>query len=1464
MRRIVKVTGFGLAGVAGLLLALLLGLLVAANTDTGRAWIAAAAEDALSTAQAPATVSGIAGTFPQDLRLARLVLRDRDGAWLTVENARLAWRPLALLRGRLEVAVAGAERIALARLPAGAPAAPPPEEAPGPALDLPQLPLALRLDRLAVDRLELGAPVAGTAAAFEIAGQAAAPAAGAITSRLALQRLDGPPETLRAEAAFDRGAGTLRLDVDLDAPPGGLAAGLLDLPVRGPIRLDLAGDGPLDAWPGRVSADLGGLASLEAELRLTDRRRLALTGTADAPGLLDATTRRLLGGPVELDLALRRTDGLAAEIARGRLATGTLDVRLSGRLSADAGTLDATAAAELTDPAPLNALAAPGELAGISATVHATGPFAAPELRLDARAARAGVAQAGAEELALRARYTPEQGLMRGALSLEATAPRTVLTAPALKGFDGAPLELALDGRLDLAALALDQARLRAALGELSLAADGTAGLSPLAGDLRVDASLPELGRFAPLVGSELAGQATLTGQLALGGPEGLLRATVSGGLRKLALQDPALAALLGERVQLAGDLALGEDGQLTVSGLGLEAAAAQLRADLTVPAGDGALNGRLSAQVPEVSTLGPALGLDLAGAAELAATLEGPAADPAVVAELRVRETAVAGQRLGTVTLKAEADTLASGPNGRVTLEADASPLGPLDTAARFALAGERLRLSELRADAPGLSLRGPRLAVPLAGGPLEGELRITSDGLGPPLRRAAGLALDGRGEVAATLGPDGDGGQRVELAGTLSGLALPDGGPTVRRLDIDGRVEDAFAAPQARLEVALAGAAAGPATFDRLTVTAEGTPQRLDLALSGEGRSDRPVTLDAAAEVALEGAAQRVTLSRLEAALGDRRLALRQPAVLRRAGAELAVQDVALQVGDGLLRLDAAKDARRVDARVSAEAVPLSYTALVLKSPRLSGALDGTLRLEGPLGAPDGAADLTLSRLGVDGTDLPPLDLRLTGTLEDGRRAQLESRLTGLGETPFELQADLPVAVALAPATAGLRDDGRLDAALAWEGAVAPLMPLVPVTGHRLTGRADLAFEAAGTPADPQVTGRARLDTARYENLDTGTLLTDLALTVTADGRRLEVTRFQARDGGSGTLTLAGGATLDPERDVPVDLRIRADSAKLVRLDYLVADADVDMDVTGTLEDMDVAGTVTVRGAEASLPQSLPPEVAELDVVTEAELQRRRQAERAARRSGEAPAPAAKAGGRIGLDIRVALPGQVFVRGAGLDSEWAGELSVTGTAAAPVVTGDLEAVRGRVSLLNKTFALEQGRVAFGGGREIDPRVDVRAVNEGDDLTAVVTVSGPASRPELALSSTPELPQDQVLSRLLFGKNPSQLGPVESAQLAAAVAQLSLGGTGPGILDRIRNAAGVDVLQIGGDAETGPTVEAGKYVTEEVFVGVEQGATAESSAVTVEVDLTDRITLESDVGVTGRSSIGIRYQWDY
>src|SRR3546814_8703577 len=87
-------------------------------------------------------------------------------------------------------------------------------------------------------------------------------------------------------------------------------------------------------------------------------------------------------------------------------------------------------------------------------------------------------------------------------------------------------------------------------------------------------------------------------------------------------------------------------------------------------------------------------------------------------------------------------------------------------------------------------------------------------------------------------------------------------------------------------------------------------------------------------------------------------------------------------------------------------------------------------------------------------------------------------------------------------------------------------------------------------------------------------------------------------------------------------------------------------DLAFTGRLPDYRLAGTVTVLPSEIRIPEQLPPSVIELDVteVRDGVIVRSPDPHRA--EEGEASAP-------VALDLRIDIPGQVFVRGRGLERD-------------------------------------------------------------------------------------------------------------------------------------------------------------------------------------------------------------------
>ena len=100
--------------------------------------------------------------------------------------------------------------------------------------------------------------------------------------------------------------------------------------------------------------------------------------------------------------------------------------------------------------------------------------------------------------------------------------------------------------------------------------------------------------------------------------------------------------------------------------------------------------------------------------------------------------------------------------------------------------------------------------------------------------------------------------------------------------------------------------------------------------------------------------------------------------------------------------------------------------------------------------------------------------------------------------------------------------------------------------------------------------------------------------------------------------------------------------------------------------------------------------------------------------------------------------------------------------------------------------------------------------------MTVRINVSGRSNNPQIAFTSTPGLPQDEIVSRILFGSSVTQISALQAVQLAASLNSLRGSGGGLNPLGRLRSATGISRLRIL-DADTatgrGTAVAAGLYI---------------------------------------------------
>src|SRR5260370_29250332 len=290
-----------LGGGLGLLLALLLAIFGWLQTGIGQAWLGDAVARAVSSPDFSVSIHGLGGLVPFRMSAERVEIADRAGAYLNLRDIGLEVAPAAVLAGRVHIRSLRVAEIAMAR-PTTAPST-------TPFIDyfrVPQLPVAVSLDRLAVGHLALASPVLGESVVATIEGSAVL-AGDKARITLDLHRIDGAAGNMLMALELAAAEPALRLQLRASEPTGVLFDRLLRRSDHLALALAVEGTGALADWHGRLTAPARTLARYDAELTLAAAAEpvLGVTGTAEIAALLPADIAALLCDKGALSLRAR-------------------------------------------------------------------------------------------------------------------------------------------------------------------------------------------------------------------------------------------------------------------------------------------------------------------------------------------------------------------------------------------------------------------------------------------------------------------------------------------------------------------------------------------------------------------------------------------------------------------------------------------------------------------------------------------------------------------------------------------------------------------------------------------------------------------------------------------------------------------------------------------------------------------------------------------------------------------------------------------------------------------------------------------------------------------------------------------------------------------------------------------------------------------------------------------------------
>jgi translocation and assembly module TamB len=1411
--------------------------------DSAREWLTEKIEGAVESPDMHLKLGTIEGSIPTDFTITTVTLADSQGVWLTIDRLRVVMSPSALFLRSAKIDSLEAASVVVTRAPISTqPAAPSDPDAPL----LPSLPVDIDLKKLVVERLELGPALLGEQAVLRIAGALLLEhSGGALDTTLSVARIDDKPGKADIAAAYKPDENTLTLSVDASEPAGGVMARALSIPGLPPVQVTLNGNGTLDDWAGKLTAMAGEAA--------------APTGTLNA----DATIKKVPEGHA-LTLA---AGGNFAPLIAG-LAGETVTPLIGPTPTLNASVLRAPSGAITVRPLDLTVAAA-------TATVN--GDIAADYNSLNLR----WTLQAGPEStlhplVPLSWREGVVEGSAEGALNalnvaVNATLRDLAADDPALSPLTGPETTLAARARIDVGSgqVSLETLALNAAAARAE--AKGTIGGWGQTADLTLSASADDLAPLSDLAGRPLAGAVALSGPVRRGA-DGVLTTELTGSFDRLATGTPA-DAVLGDKATLALAARMEPDGAMRLTDLTIDGRNGKLTGNAALA--NNQVDARTTLTVAKLEPLGGALGTPMEGSAMLEATARGPLDAIEAQAKLNARDLVVQGRRLGATEVQATAAGLPATPNGTVLARTNLDKT-PLSLDGRYALREQTLRLDGLTIANGSNRITGQAqvaLDTLLATGRLEGALPNLNG-----LSALAGMPLGGGATFSLTLDGKGDK-QAANLTADATNLRVEGqgenpGGPllTARRLTARADVADALGTPSGKARVEMTDGNAAGNDLRSVTASVDGSLAKGSFQANAVGAGAQPVALDLAGNLTREGEATRIRLDRLQARYAGEDLRMTAPATILLAERRYEVKELRLSSGNARLAADLGMNGDRLSGEMTIDRLPLALAKLASPTLRLDGVANARASLGGTLRNPRADATLRVSGLKAQQTTqagLPGIDATVDAQWRD-RRLSMTSRIA-MPKNAGTLTANAAVPLVMDPDSyaVSLPPNGALEAAVNGTLDLSLANDILASSGDRARGSLQLDVRAGGTVEKPSLGGSVVLANGRYENRASGAVITNIQARLVGDGDVFTIQSFQGRTRNGGAISASGVIRPAAPADRQLDIALKADNARLVEIDIATAEIGANLTLTGGFANARLAGPVDIRRAEIQIPDRMPASVVDLKV-TEVGKGRARGTTQVSTAGGTRripqpeEAPPAATPFVLALDMTVNAPNQIFVRGRGLDAELGGNLRVGGTAAAPELTGRFSILKGSLNLLARNFEFKRGIFDFDGG--LDPRLDLLAEATANGITAQVVVSGTPRQPKIELTSPQGLPQDEVLAGVLFGKSVGDLSAAEAVQLAQSAAALAgVGGGGGGILDRVRRSIGVDRLDFTqGENGKGGAVQAGRYVSDRVYVGVEQGIGANQSRAKVEIDITKNLKGTASVGANSDTQFGLTYEKDY
>lgn len=1465
MIRFIKIIALAICLILALAAYTVWGAFELIQTPSGKQQLMKLIEEASEAGGQPLKIGSLQGEFPSSLTLTDIQVSDSQGVWLKIDRLDARWNPWDLMEGKVKIREISFLTVDLLRKPfPKEPAVDKPSN--GKSAGLPILPVSVEVDYLGAQAIRLGEKVVGESVLFSFESQLAyLGLTQGLTLMLNAQRTDDTPGSLDVEVSFLPQSKQLKLNLNAQEPPGGVLVRVLKVPELPEMSATVKGEGSLEDWISRYEFHAGESVTLDGTAHIktlaSEKYSLDILMNANLSPLVDPKLRGILQDPVTLTTHLNIDRAEIFEIQKFDISNAAFKVGLKGSIHAQNNKFDLNYSLVPRNDQFYQSLAPGLRWKALKVSGTTKGSMDRPGIDLNLESASFSHNDFLVPSINVNIKAAPdrplgEKGMILG-VSGNGFLSQPKGPSPAIEQLIPDQLKFKLQSAVHLDQRQIDLQYLETSINALKMVLKGRIDEWGQNAKINIEINSPDISKFSEIATTKLAGDFNLNLDIDAQDSGQTIQTKILSVVNHLDTEFPEVKVITGDQVSLEGVVRRDKKGRIEVEELKLDGAAvsAVVNASLTA---DQKLASKWSVNLPRLARLSKIANKKLSGQLSVRGTANGAVNSPTITANISSNNLIVDGNSVDEAQLNVTVGNLLKAPAGTLATKVRFNDLDA-STSTQFILRNnDRLDLNKIRILGLGSEINGD-LKVNLKPVSIVGSLNgLVHDY--SSINELSKQKLSGNTEFDAKF--SNEAGQTVKISTLIEKFRLDGETPlSVQAVQFSGLVTNALKKPQISSQINILEAVHPQGTLESMNLKIQGAIEEMDYNLQAQAtQKDGPTgKLNATGKLSIDGDSKQLAMNTLSGAVGAIPFKLTQPALLKISGSDIELNGFVINIKEGLVASDFKKNTTGIFANLSVVQFPLALVNQVQPGLGINGILKGKASLSANMEDPKGnlaftVSDLTFAEVSKKG--LPPANVILKGKWEEGL-ASVHFVLNQPSVGDFKINGELPLVMVQDPQGFKIPANAPLKAKAEGQVVLDILNNMLLASGNQVKGKMDLLVNVGGVLENPQVAGTVNLQEGNFENLTLGTTLNGIAMKTTFDNDHLQLDQLIASTPNGGSLAGKGTVKKSNDDTFVADLKFSTDSAQLVAIDTVTAEITSDLHLAGPLNTAMLKGEIKIDHADIYVPNTLPPSVVVLDV-EEAEggpVQGEVKIESDQKKEDDF---------ELGLDVNIKAPGEIFIRGRGLDTQLEGDLKVTGTSKKPSVDGAFKMRRGTLEILGRNVKFKQGVVGFDGVPDREPNLDFKAEIPTKEITILVDVLGAVSNPIIKLSSSPEKPQDEILANLLFDKSAGAMTPVEALQLASSAAQLAgLGGEGPGFMDKVRGSLGLDTLKVSGD-DAGPGVEAGSYVAEGVYVGVKQGLLDNSSSAVIEYEVTPNVTVESDIGADAQSRLGVKMEWDY